>query len=89
MMKIPHHKNLLSNLERFPAKHGEHPCCVCGKPVKRPFKLAVHEHNGGGYIVTEEEAAALARNADLGLQPIGSDCLRKHPELKPYVQRLA
>jgi hypothetical protein len=25
--------------------------------------------------------------ADLGCYPIGADCLRRHPELRPYVQQ--
>lgn len=61
------------------------PCVVCGREVKTA-RYFVHEHNGGGLAVTEEEAEQMDEYADdMGLQPIGPDCLRKHPELKPYV----
>lgn len=68
------------------------PCIICGRPVTRP-RYWLHEHEGGGTIVTQEEAATLdARDraqgvsSDMGCWPIGSDCLRQHPELRPYVQ---
>ena len=65
------------------------PCIICGKPVNidtNPKTVPwIHDHNGGGCAVTETEARALDPGADLGWWPIGSDCLRKHPELKPYV----
>jgi hypothetical protein len=49
-------------------------------------------HNGGSDAVTEEEGTKLnaegREGADLGNQPIGTDCLKKHPELKPYVWKI-
>ena len=83
-MKIPYNKNLIKNLEKYPAPHDHHPCCLCGKPVPEPFKYVVHEHDGGGVLVTEEEAENLPGNADMGMQPVGSDCWRKHPEIHKY-----
>jgi len=62
------------------------PCVVCGRPCPNP-RFMLHYWDGG-YAVTEQEAQALDRDdpgGDLGMYPIGSDCLRKHPELKPYV----
>jgi hypothetical protein len=47
----------------------------------------VRLHGGGLLIVTEEEAATMAENEDLGGYPIGADCLRRHPEVKPYAVR--
>lgn len=66
---------------------GEYPCIVCGKPID-PARAThmVHVHRGGGWAVTEEEAGKIDQSYDLGLHPIGSDCLRRHPELKPYAQ---
>jgi hypothetical protein len=64
---------------------GDGPCCICGKNI-RAAKRFVHIHNGGESLVTEVEAATMDEAADLGLQPIGEDCIRKHPEVKPYLQ---
>jgi hypothetical protein len=61
------------------------PCIICGRPCKDP-KYMIHEHEGGGTAVAEEEAAKLDGAGDMGLQPIGADCLDEHPELRPYVQ---
>ena len=64
------------------------PCIVCGRPVKiTPRTAWVHVHMGGSHIVTEEEAKGLDEAAGLGGWPVGADCLRTHPEVKPYVIR--
>jgi hypothetical protein len=63
-------------------------CIICGKECKKP-KYWVWEHLGGGTLVTEEESENLNKNgrenADVGCWPIGSDCLKKNPEIKPYI----
>ena len=70
--------------------HGRHPndsipCYVCAKPIREDrIKYMLHIHCGGGVAVTEAEAATLDEAGDLGCHPIGVDCLRRHPELKPY-----
>lgn len=84
MIKIPYHKNLLKNLNKYPAGFKQHPCCICGKACPYPSKYMVWEHNGGGWLVTEEEAKKLNPGADLGPQPVGSDCWKKHPEIHKY-----
>ena len=72
-------------------KDDETPCCVCGRGIKNAKAAGmIHMHNGGWYAVTETEAAKLKvtmPGGDLGFWPIGADCLRRHPELKPYVQQ--
>jgi hypothetical protein len=73
-------------MEVFPCTGGLSPCIVCGKPVVDP-KFMIHVHAGGTSAVTEEEAAQLGGQADLGLHPLGGECRRKHPALAPYVQR--
>jgi hypothetical protein len=62
------------------------PCLLCGKPVKTP-RYWLHEHEGGGVVVTEAEAATLDEQSDMGMWPIGADCLKKHPDLRPYIQK--
>lgn len=71
------------------ATRSEHlPCILCGRECKNA-KFFVWEHNGGGTLVTPQEGEELNETghsgADLGLQPIGSDCLKKHPQIKPFV----
>jgi hypothetical protein len=61
------------------------PCYVCAKPIRKDrVRFMLHVHCGGGVAVTEDEATKLDARGDLGCHPIGSDCLRRHPELKPY-----
>ena len=83
MITIPRNDNYIS------VHLGEtYPCAICGKPCPDP-KYMLHEHDGGGIAVTEEEAAKLDESGDLGMQPIGVSCFKKHPELKPYVVSVA
>jgi len=68
----------------------EAPCAVCDKPLNvTKHKLFVWVHEGGASVVTEAEGkelnAAGRKGADMGLQPVGRDCLRKNPQLAPYV----
>jgi hypothetical protein len=84
--KSPAPANLCKNAYR----DGYAPCIVCGRGVKLAnHKLFVWVHEGGGHVVTTEEGERLNASgesgADLGSQPIGRDCLKKFPELKPYV----
>lgn len=64
-------------------------CLVCAKPIK-PYKAKhwVHLHKGGQCVVTPEESEKLdaegEADANMGLFPVGSDCVRNHPELKDY-----
>lgn len=71
-------------------KPNESPCIICGKGISGPAPY-VHAHNGTlSFIVTEEEAerlnAAGKSGADMGCWPIGPDCLKKNPQLKPFLQ---
>lgn len=84
MISVPYHPGHSKNSESRP--DGSDPCLICGKPIKYDKqRYTVHVHDGGASIVTEEEAATMDEAADLGCHPIGTDCLRQHPEIKPYV----
>lgn len=61
------------------------PCWICGRVVRNP-KHWLHIHEGGAVAVTEAVAATLDPNADMGCYPIGTDCLKKHPELKAVAE---
>lgn len=71
---------------------GHYPRCrICNLPIKNEERAVwVREHFGGGWIVTESEgdqiSAAGFASWDLGGQPIGPECYRKHKEkLAPFV----
>jgi hypothetical protein len=73
-----------------PCGDDEAECVICGRPVKlQGHRFFLWEHCGGGTAVTLEEGERLNATGhgggDLGGQPIGRDCLRKHPELKPFL----
>jgi hypothetical protein len=86
MIQVPSSPRYGQNFQGV--SHGDGPCCVCGKGIQvgRTF---LHLHYGGGTAILESEFAEAERasSGDLGLQPIGADCLARHPELQPYVQR--
>lgn len=84
MVRIPFHPRYIENRDRCGVAY---PCVVCGKGIVKP-RYMVHVHNGGLDLVTEDEAAQLSEAADLGWNPLGRDCYRKHPELHPYVTQV-
>ena len=87
MISVPHHPNYHKN-HRGMMPDGCLPCVVCGKPIKMATaRYTVHLHDGGVVLVTEAEAVTMDPGADLGCYPIGADCLRSHPELRPYVTK--
>ena len=73
-----YHKNM--------SKAGDLPTCIiCGRGIKAVAPASVHVHGGGSLVVTEEEAATMSAAADVGIYPIGPECLKNHPEMKAYV----
>lgn len=90
MIEIPRHPNYRKNADRLHAD--DVPCVICGKAVKdQRFMFWTWE---GAYLVTEAEVDAInAGTSDTGMTPagdsggypIGAGCLKKHPELKPYL----
>jgi len=74
------------HINRIKESRSDKPSCyLCGKELKNP-KHTIHVHGGGSYAVTEEEAKTLEpHTGDLGAFYIGSECMKKHPEIKPYV----
>jgi hypothetical protein len=84
MVEIPYNPNRIKNQEQRENKDA-YPCIVCGKAAgKSPWMVRVV--NGGTDIGTDEEGDA-DPSSDLGYYPIGTDCLRKHPEVKPYAKK--
>jgi hypothetical protein len=57
-------------------------CYLCGRQL-RSRKWEVHVHGGGSFILTKEESRTGSHGfedgEDLGLQPIGSECIKDIP----------
>ena len=63
-----------------------YPCVVCGKHIPEP-KYMVHLVEGGSHALHPDFEPYDRPEADLGWYPLGADCLRQHPELRPYVYK--
>lgn len=88
MIEIPYYTKLYAmNEKKYGANDGSH-CVVCNKPVDTDKKTTywVRIVGGGGWIGTHEEADANPE-FDLGCYPVGSDCLKRHPEIQPYADK--
>jgi hypothetical protein len=69
-----------------------YPCVVCGVHVRSP-KWELHMISGGGVALHPADEALFAADeaasgGDMGFYPIGADCLRQHPELRPFVLKV-
>lgn len=89
MIEIPYPADYTKNLERHGMRKAL-PCIVCDRATKAvsPAMLRIF---WGTHIVTDEEASQIiaTKGGDLCSYPIGPDCLRRHPEIKPYVKHFA
>lgn len=74
--------------------HSQSECCCCGKEMKDALNadwlmLGRGEQGDIHVVMNPRDSKQLGSFADgvpdLWLAPIGSDCLRKHPEYRPYV----
>lgn len=87
MLKIPESPELSRN--RRGPQSGEFPhCVVCGRVIKTKKTAWIHTYYGTEAVTDAEAAALNATNGgagDTGFFPVGNDCLRNYPELKPYV----
>ena len=66
------------------------PCVFCGKPLNgKSARYWLHDIGGGGglYLHPGDEHLYVTDGADMGTYPIGEDCLRRRPELKPFTTR--
>lgn len=82
MIRIPTNPNYRANARQ---RRGESPpCVVCGRAIASARTRYMHVWNGVTAVL-ESETASLDPAGDTGHLPIGSDCLRSHPELRAYV----
>jgi hypothetical protein len=80
-LRAAKYQKFIRNQERCGSD--ETPCIVCGKGCKNP-QWMVHLSDGGMYIVTEQEAQEMNDNLEMGWWPVGTDCYRNNPEIRPY-----
>lgn len=70
------------------ANSNDNPCIICGKECK-PGSQMLWAHGGSlEMVVTFEYGTELNKTdpgADMGCWPIGPDCLKKNPQLKPFI----
>lgn len=90
MIEIPYTSDHTANQERVDTLKYM-PCIVCGRAIKSETPAMVRVY-WGSHIVTAEEAEQLhisegGDGGDLYYYPIGPDCLRRHPGIRPYVRR--
>lgn len=86
MIEVPHHPDYRRNRER--SGNGDYlPCVVCGKGCANPRYMV--RLFWGTTVVTDDEAERIIERegpgGDLSYYPIGADCLRRHPEIRPYI----
>jgi len=91
MLEVIRNDNYTQMMEATNHKGGD-PCIICGRACPDPKHRV--RFFWGSHVVTHEEAAEIIEEdgddrGDLNYYPIGSDCLRKHPEYKPYVEDAA
>lgn len=55
------------------------PCVCCGRDVRKPGGWVHVIHGGGVMLHKDDEDAYQPDGDDLGLQPVGSDCVRLIP----------
>lgn len=74
-----------SLVEASRRRHGDaYTCVICGLAMPKP-KFMCHVIEGGGVALhVEDEALYVSDGGDMNFLPIGSDCLKRHPEMKPY-----
>lgn len=88
---VPKRTEYVDNVHRTKAyADGFEPCCLCGRAINmsKPFKM-LHDIAGGAgeylHPSCEEDYRASGNNAaDMGMYPIGPECLRQNPALREY-----
>lgn len=87
-MRIPRQRapeNIIRARER---RSGDaSPCIVCGLPVTKPVYYCHVVAGGSRALHAEDEALYVSDGGDMSHLPVGTDCLRRNPELKPFATK--
>lgn len=83
MIAIPHTDRYRANVARHTDDDEQRPCAVCGRPLRKGrVSYWLYEHNGSA--LSQSEAIRVPKD-ERDLLPLGGDCLRRNPDLRPYV----
>lgn len=87
-VRIPRHCAPFALMQE---RRGKYPnalaCACCELPVPSP-EFWVHIINGGGEaLYAEDEQRYTSDGADLGCYPVGPECAKKYPVLKPCLHQ--
>jgi len=77
--QYPEHVRFLEKSRRSGGSHEHSRCWICGSACKSSDPKYIHFD-----YFTALDPTGLDR-AEMWCQPVGPECLRRHPELKPYV----
>ena len=78
--KYPEHARFSKRVQDAGGQVDAQICWVCGRTCKSKNPKWLQLANGG-FIVTDPRIPT----DDRWVQPIGPECLKNHPELKPYL----
>lgn len=84
MVEIPRSESYNRNFDRHYDK-AEALCLICAKGIKNLDRAKWVHVVGGGTFAAEPGDPPEHPSADMGAQPVGPDCAKKHPEL-PYLK---
>ena len=84
-MAIPHQPAPEAMARARRARAGDaYDCVVCGLPTPKP-RYYCHVIGGGGVALhPDDERLYVPDGGDLSHLPVGVDCLRRNPDLRPY-----
>jgi hypothetical protein len=87
MIPIPQSPNYRKNVAAYTAF--SEPCIVCGKAIKDANRVRYLAITIYMEALLPSEIDTYPSDKQQGCFPIGPDCARKHPELKPYLRTFA
>lgn len=75
---------------RYEGDTGDYPTCIiCGRPIRAKTPKYLHIVGGGLQVLSPVDDAeyrdAGDNPGDMYYHPVGAGCLKRHPQLKPYV----
>ena len=83
-VEITRSANYEKNQDRARLTAGLVPCAVCAKACNQNTARWVHECAGGGFAYPADVHGDSGEAGCLGLQAVGPDCWKIHPELHPF-----
>jgi hypothetical protein len=77
--------NLPRPERRYEGDTGDWPTCIiCGRPIKARPKYLHVVGGGTSVLLPADEGKYTSDAGDMYYHPVGTGCLKKHPQLKRY-----